>query len=142
MAVFAKGFGADLDEWVKKSDERMLAVWREATQRTVSLAQARIPVNTGYARASVRASLQSMPPIDPNSRGVADISYSYNDEPVVLTISRAKLGQTIYIGWTASYVQFLEYGHSKQAPSGFLGLAAQQWDHTVEQVTQELKRGR
>jgi hypothetical protein len=56
-----------------------------------------------------------------------------------LTIAGAELGQTIYVGWTASYILPLEYGHSKQAPAGFVRLAAAQWQVTVDQVTREAK---
>jgi HK97 gp10 family phage protein len=132
-------FAASIDDWVRQTDERMLAVFQEATQRTVSLAQERIPVDTGYARASIRASLTEMPQIDLQSRGNRNTQYKYDDSSIVATIASAKLDETIYIGWTASYVQFLEYGSSKQAPNGFIGLAVQQWQHTIDQVTMELK---
>jgi hypothetical protein len=134
MAEFSK----QIDEWVRQTEERTLAVFHESTQRVASLAQERIPVNTGYARASIRASLSEMPVINPDSKGDGTPK-SYDSSPIVLTIANAKLGQTIYIGWTASYVQFLENGHSKQAPSGFVGLAALEWDNIVDRVTEELK---
>lgn len=135
----AGNFGTDVDEWVLQTEQRMEAVFKESMQRTVSLAQERIPVDTGYARASIRASLSAMPQIDPESRGKKGVTYPLNMDPIILTIAGAKIGQTIYIGWTASYVPYLENGSSKQAPSGFIGLAALEWDHIVDQVTQELK---
>lgn len=139
MAVSNLSFGAAVDEWVQQTEQRMEAVFKESTQRTVSIAQDIIPRDTGFARASVRASTEEMPPIDDKARGEKGASYSYNSGEITLTIAGAELGQTIYVGWTASYVQFLEYGHSKQAPAGFVGLAAAQWQHTVDVVTQELK---
>jgi len=143
-------FSATVDGWVLKSKARMLAVFRESAQRTVSIAQTgvpHIPVDTGFARASVRASLEEMPAIDPNM-GRPEIAgrephsgvvYSYDDGTVVLTIANAQLGRTIFVGWTANYVGELEKGSSKQAPSGFVRLAAMQWQHTVSEVVAEAK---
>lgn len=132
-------FSATVDEWCRMSDRRMVAVFREGAKRTVSIAQSRIPIATGFARASVRASLQSMPAIDPSAKAPTNGSVSYDAGEIVLTIAGAELGQTIYVGWTANYVGFLESGHSKQAPSGFVRLAALQWQQTVNEVVAEAK---
>lgn len=123
--------GAQLDAWTKESSARMLAVFKGATQEFVSRAQARIPVDTGFARASIRASLQSMPQIDPKAHGNPGQRYTANLSDIVLTINSAKPGETIYIGWTANYVPFLEYGHSSQAPNGFIGITALEWPQIV-----------
>ena len=139
MAVNNLNFAATIDSFVAATEQRMTAVFREATQRTISKAQSRIPIDTGFARASVRASTASMPPIESGSRPEPGRSYAYDGGEVALTIANAQLGQTIYAGWTASYVQFLEYGHSKQAPAGFVGISAAEWPATVNQVTEELK---
>ena len=135
----AGNFSAQVDAWVLKSEQRLRAVFREATKRTVAIAQERIPVDTGYARSSVRASLQSMPPIDPGASKPTGGSFTYDPGDIVLTIAGAEIGQTIYVGWTANYVGYLEAGSSKQAPSGFVRLAAMQWQATVNQVVAEAK---
>lgn len=132
-------FSSQVDAWVRQSEARLLAVAKESTQRTVSKAQERIPRDTGFARASVRGSLESMPQILPGARGKEGQSYNYNSGEITLVIANAELGQTIYIGWTASYTPFLEAGSSKQAPSGFVGISALEWPATVAAVTQELK---
>jgi hypothetical protein len=139
MAVNNLEFGATVDRWVRKSEARMLAVLRESTQRVISQAQSRIPVDTGFARASVRASLQSMPPIEPNSRGQKGTAYSYSGADIASVISSAQLGGTIHIGWTANYVGFLENGSSMQAPSGFVRISAMEWPSIVSAVTAEAK---
>jgi hypothetical protein len=139
MAVNNLNFQASVDDWVQAAEQRMLAVFRESTQRVASIASNGVPVDTGFARASVRASTESMPGIDPNARPAEGQSYPGDLGQVTLTIAGAHLGQTIFVGWTASYVQYLEYGHSKQAPAGFVRLAAEQWQVTVNQVTSEAK---
>jgi HK97 gp10 family phage protein len=132
-------FSATVDDWVKKSERRMLAIFKESTQRTVSIAQSRIPVDTGFARASIRASTQSMPPIDRSTNNAKGGNVTYDGGEIILVIAGAELGQTVFIGWTANYVGFLEAGSSQQAPSGFVRLAAMQWQQTVAEVTAEAK---
>lgn len=141
MAVSNLKFAATVDEWVLATDQRMTAVFRESTQRVASIASNGVPVDTGFARASVRASREEMPSIVSGSKGAEGQVYDGAGAfgQVVLTIAGAELGQTVFIGWTASYILPLEYGHSKQAPAGFVRLAAAQWQVTVDQVTREAK---
>ena len=139
MAVSGVDFGAAVDGWCKESENRLTAVFRESAQRVASIAANGVPVDTGFARASVRASLDEMPAIIAGSRGKEGQSYSDNFGQITATIAGAQLGQTINVGWTASYVIYLEYGHSKQAPQGFVRLAAEQWPTIVSGVIAEAK---
>lgn len=137
----ALSFSAQVDDWTRQTTQRMTAVFRGSTQEVVSKAQSRIPVDTGFARASVRASTESMPPIDPNFKGDRAQSYGpgqANGE-VIATIASAELGEKIFIGWTASYVGMLEIGHSNQAPSGFVGVTAMEWPQIVAGEIQKAK---
>lgn len=117
----------------------MEAVWKESSQRTVSLAQSYVPVDTGFLRASVRAAIDSMPPIEAGSRPVDGGAYNYTGAQITGVISGAELGQTIFVGYTAGYAGFVEYGTSRMAPRAFVGRAAEQWSITVSQVAGELK---
>lgn len=137
--VESRNFAASVDDWVKETDARMLAVFRESTQRVTSIANNGIPVDTGFARASLQASTEEMPPIVDGKKGEAGKVYPASFGQVSAVIANAQLGQVIYVGWTAAYVLPLEYGHSKQAPSGFVRLAAAQWSRIVSEVTAEAK---
>lgn len=128
--AFKLDLGAQLDDWAKKSQARMEAVYKGSTQELISRAQQRIPVDTGFARASIRASLEKMPEIT-SVNGEKHKQYSVDISSIILVINSAKLGQTIYVGWTAKYVQQLEWGHSDQAPSGFIGVTALEWPQIV-----------
>ena len=138
MAATPLQFGAFIDEWTRKSERRMEAVFKESTARVKRKAQERIPVDTGFARASIVASLSEFPPIDQSSRGTPGQKYSEPGD-VEAVIASAKLGDIIRIGWTASYVGFLENGHSKQAPSGFVGVSALEWPAITQDVIAEAK---
>jgi hypothetical protein len=139
MAVSNVDFTSKIDDWTKQTEERMTAVFRESAQRVASISSNGVPVDTGFARASVRASLSEMPQIIDGSKGEAGQSYPFDMGNVTLTIADAKIGDHIFIGWTAGYVIYLEYGHSKQAPAGFVRLAAEQWPQIVSEVTAEAK---
>lgn len=129
-------FADQIDEWVRQTEQRMTAVFRESARRTISTALSYTPVDTGFLRASVRVSLQSMPPVDPEATGPGTAAPGGD---YVMAIAGAEIGQTIYAGWTAAYGPFVEFGTSKMAPRAFVGRAAAQWPATVRQVTQELK---
>ncbi len=140
-------FTAKIDQWVADTKERQVAVFRQATQTLVSTAQSLIPVDTGFARASVQASLEEMPLINPalaaphiaGRKPDSGPVIPYYGSQVVLTIANATMDDTIHIGWTANYVEYLEYGHSNQAPSGFVRLSAEQWPQIVSDTIDELK---
>jgi hypothetical protein len=138
-AADTREFNAKISAWVKQSDARMRAVFQESTKRVISEAQRLIPVDTGFARASIRASLESMPQINGSARPIPGSTYNYDEGQVAVVIANAKLGDKIYVGWTASYAIYLEYGHSQQAPSGFVRVAALQWRTIVSEVSAELK---
>lgn len=129
--AFNLDLGSQIDAWTRQTEARMIAVYKGSTQEFVARAQRRIPVDTGFARSSIRASLDSMPQIDPNLRGDPDQTYGLEMSSILLTINSAKPGQTIYIGWTANYIPFLEWGHSDQAPNGFIGVTALEWPQIV-----------
>jgi HK97 gp10 family phage protein len=128
-------FGAQIDNWVRESEQRMTAVFRESTKRTISIAQSNVPVDTGFLRASIRASLAAMPHISEEKPSPG----SYVPPDLTMTIAGAKIGETIYVGYTASYAGYVEYGTSKMAPRAFVGQAAIQWPEIVKKVVDDLK---
>lgn len=132
-------FSATVDAWARMSQARLLAIFRASTQRVVSKAQGRIPVDTGFARASVRGSLQSMPKIQAGFTGDGQ-SIPYDPGNILLIIAGATLKDVVYIGWTANYVGYLEEGSSQQAPSGFVRISAMEWPRIVSQITMEAKQ--
>ena len=138
MADDPDSFQADVNAWVKETPERILAVFRQSTQEVASKAANGVPVDTGFARASIRASTSAMPIADqekPKDGGSFPLDFSN----ITLTIANAQLNDTIFIGWSARYAIYLEFGHSSQAPSGFVRIAAEQWPQIVANVSARLK---
>lgn len=145
-----RNFDAQVDAWVHETRARLEAVFKESTKRTVSLAQqvGNIPIDTGFLRYSIRASLTAMPEVNPAAQPQKGARYQYNPADVVLTIASFKLGQTIYVGYTAAYARRIEYGYFgkdrlgrtyNQRPRGYIARAVAQWPATVNAVAAELK---
>src|SRR5690242_4159391 len=109
MADDPDSFKATIDNWVKQTPERILAVFKQSTQEVASRAANAVPVDTGFARASVRASLSAMPAAD-QEKPKGGVAFPFDFSEVTLTIANAKLTDAIYIGWTANYAIYLEYG--------------------------------
>jgi hypothetical protein len=139
MAVSNLDFGATIDAWANESADRMERIFKASTQKLGSIANNGVPIDTGFARASFRASTDSMPMIDPNATNKHGLSMSFDIGEISVVIASASLGQTIFMGWSAAYILPLEFGHSKQAPQGFARLAAAQWPAIVSEVTAEAK---
>ncbi len=139
MAVNNLAFTKTVDDWCSKVEGRATAVFRQASQKVIEIATMGIPVDTGFARASGRASLESMPAIDPSATNKDKASAPLDFGDITAVISAAEFGQTIYWGVTAAYALPLEYGHSKQAPAGFVRLAAEQWPVIVAETIAEAK---
>jgi hypothetical protein len=153
MAASNVNFSAAVDDWVKKTEQRMVAVWKESTQRLNSAVVANLSggvvnVQTGFLRASERASTEAMPTIDSKAQPKDGETYSFDEGQITTVIAGATLGQTIYLGWTAAYAARIEYGFNgkdslgreyNQAPRAFVRLAAEQWQVIVNGVVQEAK---
>lgn len=99
----------------------------------------RLPVDTGFLRASLLASTSSMPAISPGAVPVEGKRYTVGEQ-VELTIAGLTLGQPFYAGYTAAYAAAMEYGSGSLAPYAFVRTAAQGWQQIVSKREAELMR--
>lgn len=137
-------FTAVVDDFVRVSKERETALFQEATKRTIDIANqsvfkgGRMRVDTGFLRASGQASLNGMP--SGPTRGDPEAGPLYYDDGLevpaetVLTIAKARIGDTIFFGWTANYAR------AREAKDAFMRIAVQNWPQTVATVLSELKK--
>ena len=112
-------------------------VAQESTQRLINHAQTpkakggKMPVDTGFLRASGRLSLTGVPtgPVrgDPNKGGNAYPS------PDTVELSGFNLGMTIFWGWTAVYAR------RQELYNGFLSSNIRQWQKIVDGVVRDLR---
>lgn len=159
MADQNLSFSAQVDAWVKQVKTRELAVFKESAQRVISEMQTpvkaggRMPVDTGFLRASLQATIGTPSSADPGTprkrqNGEEGVIFPLDAGQVALVIADAKLGDTIYATYGAAYARRLEYGFVgedslgrsyNQAGKGFVRSAAQKWPQIVGQVSAELK---
>jgi len=132
---------ATVEDWVRKSKERMLAVMQSSIQDVVDNAQqptakgGRMRIKTGFLRASARASLEGFPS-GPSVRpaDAAINSYTYNGEAISAALIKMKFGDTFYFGWTANYARY------RELYDGFLETSAQNWARYVAFNTDTLRQ--
>ena len=129
-------FSGQVDEWVKQSKARMIAVFRTAVQYTVDQALDRTPVDTGFLKSSMKASTGGFAPLV--GKGTATLSVA---QPYELVIAGADLGDTIYANYTANYAQFVEHGARGRAGRHMIKLAAQNWQQNVNRAVAAAKSG-
>jgi hypothetical protein len=119
-------FSGDIRKFNKKFEKRYRAVFRGSAQDVTYLANVpiaqggRMPVDTGFLRASQSGKVGSMPD---GSQSVAAALASWD------------IGDTFYSGWTANYAIYMEYRY------GFNRGAAEQWGAIVKQNVAKAKAG-
>lgn len=133
---------AAVEDFVKESEARMLAVMRQSLADVVENSQTptreggRMRVDTGFLRASGRANLNGWPSGESvRPIGAKPNQFSYNGEAVTATLLKMKFGDTFHYGWTA------EYAPIRELYDGFLEASLQNWSRYVAFATDTLKRG-
>jgi hypothetical protein len=147
-------FTAQVNAFVSKSKERVIAVRNASAQEVMEIASTprseggNLPFKTGFLRRSVRATIgePQFTTIDAPKDG-GSLSGASPAE-VVMTIANAGLNDTMSFVWTASYAMRMEWGfvgtdslgrNYNQSGYRFVGLAAQQWPQIVERKAAELQ---
>ncbi len=137
----AGSFTGAIDAWVMESRARMEAVFKTAAQSVAEDVVDRTPVDTGFLRASLTASLVEAPAIRESARPAKDAKKGSFPTPAnySLVISNMKLGDTLYVGFLAAYAGHVEYGTRGKKGRGMVRLAAQAWPQHVAKAIREAK---
>ena len=129
-------FSAKVHQIIAQNSALLELVFLESVQRTINHAQTpkakggKLPLDTGFLRASGRTSFSGMP--TGPTRGDKEGSYS---SPDTVNIAGFRLGRAIFFGWTAVYAR------RQNLYNGFLDSAVNAWQKTVDGVVRDL-RGR
>jgi hypothetical protein len=138
--VASTRFDAQVAGFVSQYKDRLLAVLRESSQEVVSRAQTpqpsvketggyfeigKIPVDTGFLRASFYSTL--------NGSGRVDGPTAY-----VGVIASAELGDAIFGGWWANYAATVNYGGNYPGRL-FATTAAASWQEIVTQKSERFR---
>lgn len=142
-------FETQIDKFVVDTQEKMLAVMRTSIDAVVKETQlprkqgGRMRVDTGFLRWSGVSALNQIPrgPIRGRKRGKLDpkegmlAEYAGDGGKAVVTnLSRMKIGDVFYFGWTAHYARY------REAYDGFLAAALQNWQTHVNNAVKRLKK--
>lgn len=119
----------------------MLAVARLSIKDAVENAQeptgrgGRMRVDTGFLRASGRASVNGWP--SGNSVRPKDAKpgqFTYNGEQIDVTLAKLKIGDTFHFGWVANYAEY------RELYDGFMEASLQHWSKYVTFNTDFVRR--
>ena len=138
-------FSDQVDEFARTYKKRLRAAGRAAVQDTIKMAQktrgdgGRMPVVTGFLRASIQGALVRMP--DGPTTNVGNATHPLGSqvagEPVVVTLVKwdPNLSVPLFIGWTAVYARH------REAQDGFLQGAVEKWDQTIRRAANKVRIG-
>jgi hypothetical protein len=136
---------ADIEDFVRVSEERMLAIARSSIRDVVNEAQLEGPsktgpgfggkmrVDTGFLRSTGLPSLQGFPSGPSRGELKAPNSYTYNSDKLDTILAQMKFGDTFFFGWTAHYARY------RELYDGFLEGAVQHWGRIVAINTDTLR---
>ena len=95
------------------------------------------PVDTGRFRGHWMTGINSVPG---GLTGRLDRSGSATIATASATLNGARAGDTVYLANNLPYAVKLEYGHSKQAPSGIVRTTIDEFQRAVNNAAMEAKR--
>lgn len=135
----ADKFETTIDKFVIDTKEKMLIVARESISAVIEDAQTlngKMPVDTGFLRASGVAALNKIPvgPTEGRAREAGEVGvlpdYALDNgavqgSSVEDSLIRMKIGDTFIFGWTAKYAR------TQEAYNGFLASAMAKWPNFV-----------
>ena len=113
-----------LDQWTKKTEKRIDAVLKDATQSVVAVAQqtkakgGRMPVDTGNLRNSLQSSVAG------GAMGEGASSY-------IMVAGNMKGGDVATFTWTAEYAAAVNNGNRGRPGAHFVEGAVDQWPAIV-----------
>lgn len=135
-----KVIGAQIDAFVLATEKRMVACVRQSVQNTADIAQwprakgGRMPVDTGFLRASGQMSLNGLPSGPVRGEKTEPNSYKTPDQTSIVALSQFELGNSIFFGWSANYAR------KQNLRTGFFDMAVKDWPNIVARVCAEIRR--
>jgi len=123
---------ATLDQWTKKTEKRIDAVLKDATQSVIAVAQqtkaegGRMPVDKGNLRNSLRSS-------------VAGGASWQGEESYILVAGNMKGGDLATFTWMAEYAAAVNNGNRGRPGAHFVEGAVDQWPAIVRASIRKAK---
>ncbi|MEG0209053.1 MULTISPECIES: HK97 gp10 family phage protein [Gammaproteobacteria] len=121
-----KQFNGDISRWIKATKSGLDDVVRIFLKSVYAELVMSSPVDTGRFRANWQITVNTIPlyAVNEYDRSGASTISSGNRIINSIRLGRGGAVTTVYFSNMLIYANALEYGHSKQAPAGVLGLVA------------------
>lgn len=141
MAVKNLSFSSQIDDWVKQTEARMLAVRNQAAEDVSDKLREYTPIQYGFLAGTIQGSLNAPTPIDPSKTNAdhAHIAADASAGQISLVIAGASLDDVIYTCFTMSYAIFVNFGTSKMTPRAMVQRAAAEWPQIVSSAVTRAK---
>ena len=136
---------ADIEDFVVKSNERLLSVMRGSLRDMIEDMQTpvkkggRMRVDTGFLRASGRGSLEGFPsgvgekPADAPTGQYTGIYDNFDGTALNAVLLNMELGDTFFWGWVARYAPL------REIYDGFMDTALQNWQGYVSSNSERFR---
>ena len=124
---FSDKFGEDLSTVIKKAS---FGIFRDTILAT--------PVDTGRASQSWNIMKNGIDPTVP-VKGTYPARSAIEILSDVSKLGKIKDDDKIYISSSLSYIEPLERGHSRQAPSGMLTISVNRWNKYINDAVKDTK---
>jgi len=146
-----ESFSAQVNTYVAETLERSTAVFKQSAQDVIEDAQAPRPsdaynvsvskYNMGKSKKLGRMRVDTGFLRNSHVSGLNGSTSLSGADSYVLTIVKAKLGDSITGGWTAEYAEAREFGSGDVGADFFLRGAAQKWQQFVDANSRKLMKG-
>lgn len=144
----ADSFDAKIDKIIADTQNKMLAVLKNSIQEIVKDSQTpvakggKMRVDTGFLRSSGVATLNQIPAgkTEGRKRSPGEIGvlpeYNVDDNASYITdiLTKMKIGDIFYFGWTARYAQY------REMYDGFMISAISKFQQRVDEQIRRLKK--
>lgn len=132
----ADSFSATIGEWAHEVEGAAEVIFKESVQELVSELNSLVPIDTGFLRASLRASTTEMPAMTLDNPGEGGFTPHLGS--IELVIAGSELGDTIFLGYSARYGSYVHYGANGRPGRPWVSMAAQRWQGIVEAKSAEV----
>jgi hypothetical protein len=130
-------FTAQIGAFVEKAKGNMDLVVRKIALDMFSRVIQKSPVDTGRFKGNWQVAIGSIPA---GTLKLDDKTGTATMAKVTAATLQLEAGQVIYLVNNLPYAQALEYGHSKQAPSGMVRLTIAEFNAAVERAAQSVPK--
>ena len=127
-------FAKQIEAWTNKTNDALLALFRESVIEIGTRLISRTPIKTGRAQGSWESTINApasgeAPHRDPDA-AIAELHEM---------AARLTLGDVANIFSTLNYMPELEYGRSQQAPAGMVRITAAEWGQILSEAREKVR---